>query len=209
MAMRNGAILTPDDVKNEFQQFKNTVLNNSTKECENYVPIRLITITEQFFRAMLAAGRINRRPDIWNDVSVSFLVDVFENDTPPLTDDDYGEDIRVFGKKNSSCTYDTKKDSIKFTYDQDTTISNLVMHILSARNAGIIEWIKAQTQPFQSVKAIDCYAGTFLDDQNEAKKYTALFNTRHNLIHTLSNKKLDMTYFDLVERLFAEVENNN
>ena len=208
--MRNGAVLTPDDVKNEFQRFKNSTINNLTEECENYVLIRLITIVEQFFRAMLAAGRISRRPDIWNEVSVSLLVDIFENYKAQDIDDDYGEGIRVFCKKNNNgYNYDTKKDSIKFQKEQDVTIGNLVTAVLGKRNEKVVEWIKAQTQPFQSVKAIECYTGTFLDDYNEAKKYTMLFNTRHSLTHTLSNKQLDMTYFDLIERLFVEVENNN
>ena len=160
---------------------------------------------------MIVSNRIDRRPDIWNSVSVSTLVSIFELlGKPQSVDDDYGEAIRVFCKEDGKrCKYDTKTNSVRFLKEQAMVIDELVLVVLERANPNVSKWINAQAQSFQNVKAIECYATNFLDDKI-VKQYQELFDTRHNLVHTLNIRQFTvLDYFDLVEKLFATVENEN
>ena len=197
-------------VKNELCQLSAS-LSDSTKECKNYIPVRLVTIIEQFFRVMIVLGRIDRRPDIWNPVSVSTLISIFEHcGKPQSIDDNYGETIRVFCKGDDKrCKYDTKTNNVRFLKDHCAAIDDLVLGVLKEPNPNVSKWINAQTQSFQNVKAIECYAANFLDTK-KVKQYMELFDTRHNLVHTLNGVRFDASgCFDLVEELFAAVESEN
>lgn len=207
----NETIYALDDVKNEFRRFKNTVIKDgSMQDCANYVPIRLVTIIEQFFRAMMIEGKIRRRDSVDSWVSVSTLVDIFEyHKKPQLNDDgsiyDYAGEIAVFCDRDNRCDYDDRKNSV--ILQNVGAIEDLVSSILGPENADVSKWIEAYTQSFQSVRAIEKYAKDFFDKKEIREDYSALFDTRHNLVHTLSGRSFNAShYLDLVDKLFKKVE---
>ena len=194
------------DVKKEFERFESAVLANSTQECKNYIPIRLVTIVEQFFRAMIATGKIHKHGPADKWISTSTLVDICEYHGKPQTpNDDYADAIRVFCKKSSRCNYNEETNSVSF--DNEGVIVDLISRVLDKENPKVKKWIVAYTQSFQSVNAIAPYAKSLLSDTNVREKYSLLFDTRHNLVHTLNERSLTIhDYFDMVKRLFTSVE---
>lgn len=204
---RESHVFSLPDVKNEFKRFESAVLANSTQECENYIPICLMTIIEQFFRAMIATNKIRKREPVGKWISTSTLVDICEYyGKSQTTDDNYADAIRVFCRKNNSrCQYDEQRNSVKF--DNLGVIEDLVVYVLDKENPKVQKWIVAYTQSFQSVHAIEPYAKNLLSDKNVREKYSLLFDTRHNLVHTLNERSLTiLDYFDMVKQLFTNVE---
>lgn len=89
---RESHVFILTDVKNEFRRFESTVLANSTQEWQNYIPIRLATIIEQFFRAMIATDKIRRRGSVGKWISTSTLVDICEyHEKFQTVDDNYAD----------------------------------------------------------------------------------------------------------------------
>lgn len=78
-------------------------------------------------------------------------------------------------------------------------IEDLVVYVLNEENPKVKKWIVAYTQSFQSVHAIESYAKNLLSDKNVREKCALLFDTRHNLVHTLNERSLTICdYFDMV-----------
>ena len=207
-----------DGIKNEVYRIKEAVQDGSTQECRNYIPIRLVTIIEQFFRVMIVDGRISKRTNASGSVSVSTLVDILEHFRGPqlsddygeIIDEDYGEAIRVFCREDNGCRYNEERVDVKFPKGPNMVIDELVSYVLGKSNAKASKWVGANTQSFQNVGVIRQYTGNFLDPPDMTKRYKQLFDTRHNLVHTLVDREFDIKhYFDLVERLFEVVEREN
>ena len=205
-------------VFNELARFKKSIDNNTTHECENYVPIRLVTIIEQFFRVMMKLGRLGRitvrkqkdlKKKVWvpKAISITTLVDIFvHNDTRKMIEtEDYEEFITQFcDDQSNNCEFNTMTYNVEF--NDETEIKKLVEYVLPSYDHDIFEWIAVHTHSFQSPQAIKQYAGTLFDDDATAEKYSQLFDTRHIAVHTFNGKPLDPNWFNLVSDLFVVVE---
>lgn len=190
-------------------------------ECKNYVPIRLVTIIEQFFRIMKKMDRIGAI-DVQHitlkslrskpkPVSLSILVDIFvhHGNEPKIGSDDYEESIHNFcDDASNNCRFNTMTYNVEF--NDVANIEKLIRYVLlGTYSQDIFDWIAVHTYSFQSVSAIKNYAGNLFNDSNTLEKYTRLFDARHSMVHTLGNRDPDIQWFDLVKDLFKKVKTEN
>lgn len=206
------------EVRNELDKLKNSVDEGLTKECTNYIPIRLVTLIEQFFRIMIKTNRLESKKNEscdrfpQSEISISTLNELFKqyNNQKPFEDQDYSEDIRIYCSNDTNSNnypkYNKNKNSIKFKNIKQ--IDCLVKDVLGEENKNLSDWIYVHTQTFQSVQSIESYSKIFTG--NVRKEYICLFDTRHNLVHTLGERSFDKYgYFDLVQDLFNDVEDKH
>ena len=211
-------LYTLDGVEKELDALKNALDDDLTSICKNYVPIRLVTIIEQFFRIMKKQGKFGSI-DVYHvgpkkvpkPISLSILTDIFvhHGNRIEIKSDAYKEGIQNFcDDKNNNCKFDAVTYNIEFSEDAD--IKKMVEDVLLGEySQNIFEWIAVHTHSFQTARVIKKHAGDLLDDDDALEKYTRLFDARHSMVHTLSSRTLDNQWFDLVKDLFNAIKAKN
>ena len=216
----NRTLYTLDGVEKELDALKNALDDDLTSICKNYVPIRLVTIIEQFFRIMKKQGKFGsidvyhvslKSKKVPKPISLSILTDIFvhHGNRTEIKSDAYKESIQNFcDDKNNNCKFDAVTYNIEFSEDAD--IKKMVEDVLLGEySQNIFEWIAVHTHSFQTARVIKRHAGDLLDDDGALEKYTRLFDARHSMVHTLSSRTLDNPWFDLVKDLFNAIKAKN
>ena len=162
---------------------------DSNNDCDKkYVPIRLVTIIEHFFRTLLKWRLINEpkfKPKI--TVKYQLLLNSLNTAIQPYVDSDtvsasnVDEAIDRYANKNAG---QATTDKIEFdnAWVLDYLIEDVCGHYWWH---GIREDIQASSVPFQNVHYIKEHFKTVFDVVDE-NKYHKFFNIRHTLVHTLN-----------------------
>lgn len=193
--------------KKELDNLKHTNIKSTLYT--NYIPIHIVTIIEQFLRVMIKKGRIKHKGRI-SVISISTLVAVFEDIyNHNLRDEpNHAENIRVFCISNDKCRYNPINNNVIFK--NTMVIGELVEYVLGMKDKDVAEWLELYCYSFQNIGVIEPYVGTLFEDKDITTKYMMMFDTRHNLVHTLNKLKFNKKeYFNMVRTLFKKIEDNN
>ena len=189
---------------NELGRLKKLYLNENSECDENYVPIRLVTIIEHFFRTLLKRRLVNE-PKFKPKITINYhlllnslntaIQKCVDNDTVPESSLD--EAIDRYANKNAM---QAVPDRIEFdnAWVLDYLIEDVCGHYWWH---GIREDIQASSVSFQNTHSIKEHFKAVFDVVDE-EKYHKFFNIRHTLVHTLNAPDITIDdYFEMAEDL--------
>ena len=186
------------EIRDSFNNLRTSYESGRMDHCTNYIPIRLVTLIEQFCRVVHKQGQAKYDWD-YRPVSLPILVDVFQRFKPDIKDCEFK--IRMYRTHAGSQT--GTDDVIRLRSDDD--VCNLVESVLSEPNQEVFEWIRLYMLSFQSLKSIkDELEVSFPQLMNvECNK---LFSIRHAVAHTMSDHQVSRSMFVMVDSLLHMIE---
>ena len=176
--------------------------------------IRLVTIIEQFFHAVLDK-KINDRPDNYNNITINIhkalLIDTIKNveySWRSVYPEDVEDHIRQFLISQKSNDVDSER--CKLNNNQLTSLLEPYCHV---KKLDIWHLFIANEHSFQNTYNISTemkkHGIVVFDDSDEelsVKSYDRLFNARHILVHTMNDYNIDVKkYMKPTMRLFKHV----
>ena len=190
------------EVRDSFTDLKTAYDSGSMTHCTNYIPIRLVTLIEQFCRVAYKQRRLKYN---WKPapppVTTHILIDIFQRFCPNIKYTDCELGIRMYGNLNYP-----HDDKVRLKSDAD--VQELVTTVLGRAHPDAAEWICLCMLSFQNVKSIKNKLNVLLSPGQEAK-LNELFGRRHTVVHTLSDRQAGKAAFDVVESLFTLIENTS
>lgn len=186
---------TLDEVWYSFRELRDSYESWNMAPCANYVPIRLVTIIEQFCRVTYKRRQLTYDwKQSLSPIAIQILVDIFQRFVPDIKRDECKIRIRKYGNRSGKSV----DGSVRLKSDAE--VCNLVETVLKKQNPDAAEWIRLYMLSFQNLKSIrDKLEMEFSPDV--AMQCNELFGTRHAATHTLSDHQVNNATFAVVEKL--------
>lgn len=186
------------EIRDSLNNLRISYESGHMDHCTNYIPIRLVTLIEQFCRIVHKQGRAKYDWD-YRPVSLPILVGVFKRFKPDIKDCEFK--IRMYRTHDGS---QTEADGI-IRLRSDDDVCNMVESVLNEPNQEVFEWIRLYMLSFQSLKSIkDKLEVSFPPLMNvECNK---LFSMRHAAAHTLSDHQVSRSMFVMVDSMLHMIE---
>lgn len=186
---------TLDEVWSSFWDLKKSYESEDMALCANYIPIRLVTIIEQFCRVTFKRRKLTYKKE-WSSspIAVPILADVFCRVDPGIKRDECEDRIREYRDRINKST----DGGIRLKSDGE--VCRLVECVLEEQNAEATEWIRLYTLSFQNLKSIKDRLDVGIT-REVGERCDELFGIRHAAAHTLSDRRVGNAAFATVESL--------
>ena len=186
---------TRDEVWSSFRNLKELHESECMAPCASYIPIRLVTIIEQFCRVTFKRRKLTYEKE-WSasPIAVPILVDVLCRFDPDIKRGECENRIREYRRRVNKST----DGGIRLKSDNE--VCRLVESVLEEQNAEAAEWIRLYTLSFQNLRSIKDKLDVGIT-REMGERCDELFGMRHAAAHTLSDRRVGNAAFATAKAL--------